>query len=34
MYLTSVLAEAKRTLPHDVFELALVFFIEDFLDFI
>ena len=34
MYLTSVLAEAKRALPHDVFELALVFFIEDLLDFI
>lgn len=34
MYLTSVLAEAKRALPHDVFELALVFPIEDFLDFI
>ena len=34
MYLTIVLAEAKRTVPHDVFELVLVFFIEDFLDFI
>ena len=30
MYLTSVLAEAKRALPHDVFEYEE----EDFLDFI
>ena len=30
MYLTSVMAEANRALPHDVFEYED----EDFLDFI